>query len=69
MSTVNVAISASEPIPEPIPEPEPTQPPTTVFSVADSVVTVGGNTALSWMTTDADGCEASGAWSGVKDRS
>ena len=69
-STVNVAIRVPEPVPEPTPEPEPvpesTPPPTIAFSAADSVVIAGDTAALSWTTTAADVCEASGGWSGAK---
>lgn len=40
--------------------------PTATLTPASSTVVVGGSTTLTWSSTDATGCTASGAWSGVK---
>lgn len=57
-----------DPTPEPDPAPEPTpQPdpqPTVNLSAASSLVNRGGSTTLSWTTTNATACTASGGWSG-----
>lgn len=67
-ATVWIAVSSAdaEPEPEPALEPEPTAPPTLALSVADYTLASGGSTTLSWTTTDADSCSASGGWSGSK---
>jgi len=41
--------------------------PTATLSVSDSSVTLGGEVTLSWTSTDATSCTASGDWSGTLD--
>ena len=40
--------------------------PTLTFSASSSSVTTGGSVTLSWQSTNADSCEASGGWSGSR---
>jgi uncharacterized repeat protein (TIGR03803 family) len=42
-------------------------PPTVKISLSTTSITVGGSTSLSWSSTLADTCEASGNWSGQQD--
>ena len=48
--------------------PPPTSPPVPVvtLSASPTSVTAGGTTALTWSSTDATSCAASGAWSGTR---
>jgi len=43
--------------------------PTLSFTAAETTVASGGSTTLSWTASDADGCTASGAWSGTRSTS
>jgi len=52
----SVTVTATAPAPEP----------TVDLQAADLVVNDGGSTQLSWSSTDADGCSASGGWSGSR---
>lgn len=61
-----IVMPASEPEPVPEPDPEPAPTPTLSFTAADSSIVSGGATTLSWSTTDATSCAASGGWSGSK---
>ncbi len=40
--------------------------PTLTFSVSPTSITSGNSASLTWLTTNADSCAASGAWSGAK---
>lgn len=53
-----------EPQPDPVPEPEPVRQPTVTLAASVSEIAAGGSTTLSWSSTDADGCQATGGWSG-----
>jgi hypothetical protein len=55
--TVNVSTS---------PAPEPAPSPTVTLSADPTSVASGGASTLRWSATNATGCQASGAWSGVK---
>jgi uncharacterized repeat protein (TIGR03803 family) len=44
-------------------------PPTVNISVSPTSITVGGSTSLTWSSTNANTCQASGAWSGQQDTS
>ena len=71
----NATIATPEPpvaTPEtpPYPETPPSPATPTVSLEADSTaVTSGGNFTLSWSSTDATSCEASGSWTGTLDPS
>ena len=56
------------PPPEPPPPPPPPPPPipTLIFTADPTVIELGSTTTLTWSTTDADSCAASGDWSGNK---
>lgn len=41
-------------------------PPTVIILTSPSQITSGGNTALTWTTTNATDCTASGSWSGTQ---
>lgn len=55
---------ASEPEPPPQ-EPEPAPAPTLAFDASATQVASGASATLSWTTSDADQCTASGGWSGT----
>ena len=46
--------------------PPPPPPPTVVLSVQPTAITAGQSATLTWSTTSADTCTASGAWSGTQ---
>ncbi len=55
------------PTPTPTPTPAPTPTPLTVtFSASVSSVTIGQTTKLTWSSTGAKSCNATGAWSGAQ---
>jgi hypothetical protein len=47
-----------------IPPPPPA--PTVTLSASPAAITTGGNSTLTWASTDATGCTASGGWAGAK---
>ena len=54
-----------DPDPDPQPDPDPNVPePTVSLSANDLSPAVGGSVTLSWSSTDANSCSASGGWSG-----
>ncbi len=55
-----------EPAPVPDPEPEPVPAPTISFSSDRSTVNAGDIVRLSWSTSNASSCSASGAWGGSR---
>lgn len=56
-----------EPVVTPPPPPLPPTPaPSVSISASASTIDAGQNVTLTWNTTDADSCSASGAWSGPK---
>ena len=57
--TLNVFVSTADSAPSP-------QSPTLSFNASAASVANGGSTTLSWSSTDADNCAASGGWSGAK---
>ncbi len=59
---------AAEPPPDPAPDPgAPSGPePTVSLEAADKVVDDGASTQLSWTSSNADSCNASGSWSGPR---
>ena len=63
--TRRVSVSLVESTPEPLPE----SPPTVSLSVDQASVNVGSSVTLSWSSTDATACSASGGWSGEVARS
>lgn len=54
------------PDPTPTPSPSPSQGPTVSLSASPTSVAVGGSSTLSWSTSNATDCTASGAWAGSK---
>lgn len=54
------------PDPTPSPSPTPTPSPTLSFSAAAATVATNGSTVLTWSTSNATACSASGAWSGSR---
>lgn len=65
-----IAIIATLGPPSPTPETPPSPATPTVSLEADSTaVTSGDNFTLSWSSTDATSCEASGSWTGTLDPS
>ncbi len=68
-ATVEVSVDAgdvTEPAPAPDPAPEPAPAPTLTLSASEPVVASGDTAELSWTSTDADICSASGGWTGDK---
>ena len=63
-------IVSTQPIPAPTgttaPPPPAATPPTVTLAAQPASVTSGGTTALTWSTTNADSCTASGGWSGSR---
>jgi hypothetical protein len=53
-----------EPVIEPTPLPEPAPTPTLQLSINETEVEEGAMVTLNWQASNADSCEASGAWSG-----
>jgi lysophospholipase L1-like esterase len=62
-ATATVQVTVTEPPPPPPPEP------TLTFTASDATVPSGGAVQLSWSSTDASSCTASGSWSGAKESS
>ncbi len=58
-----------EPDPVPEPDPDPVPVPTVSLQAADLVVADGTATQLSWSSSNADSCSASGGWSGARETS
>ncbi|MEK7511297.1 MAG: peptidoglycan-binding protein [Patescibacteria group bacterium] len=61
--SVSVEVSATVVEPE-----EEIEAPTLTFSADKSVVDAGGSVKLSWRSSDADSCTATGDWTGQKDK-
>ena len=59
-------ISGSTPSPTPPPAPAPTPAPTVTFAAAPATVVSGSAATLTWSSTNATSCTASGGWSGSK---
>jgi len=59
----SVSVTVSEPAPPPAPEP------TVSLDAADSLIDAGASTTLSWSSSNADSCSASGGWSGSRSTS
>ena len=59
-------VDEPEPVIEPVPEPVPAPAPTLTFRVEEREVTSGGFTVLTWTTTGAQECLASGGWTGTR---
>ena len=57
---------APSPEPQPEPEPSPAPAPTVSLRVLDPVIDDGGSAALSWSSSHAESCTASGGWSGAR---
>ena len=49
--------------------PAPADPPVVSINLADNQIDTGDSTTLSWSTSNADSCSASGAWSGARNSS
>jgi hypothetical protein len=72
----SLVLTVEDPAPEPVPEPasapepeptpEPVSEPSVTFSTDQREVRVDELATLSWSSTDADSCQASGDWSGQK---
>lgn len=58
-----------EPEPEPLPEPEPAPMPDVSLSATPDSITAGETTTLHWSASNAEWCNAGGAWSGPQDMS
>lgn len=68
-ATAPAPAPAPAPSPDPAgpqPDPQPVPGPTVSLQAADEVVDDGASTQLDWTSTDADGCDASGGWSGPR---
>lgn len=65
---VSLVPTGTNPTPPPAPPPPPPPPstPTLLFTASSTLLTVGQSTTLSWSSTNATGCSASGGWSGTK---
>jgi plastocyanin len=57
---------APEPEPAPVPEPEPVPAPEISFNADRTSVDAGDSVQLSWTTSNASACSASGAWGGSR---
>ncbi len=69
IATVEVSVDTGdvvEPAPTPEPTPEPAPAPTLTLSASEPVVASGDTVDLSWTSTHADVCSASGGWTGDK---
>jgi hypothetical protein len=53
-----------DPDPDPVPDPEPEPEPTVALSANSTLIDAGGTATLSWSSSDASQCTASGGWSG-----
>jgi len=58
-------VTPTNPSPTPTPTPTPTSP-TLTFTAAQTSLNYNGSTTLSWNSTNASSCTASGGWSGTK---
>lgn len=54
------------PDPDPLPEPEPVPAPTVDLAVDSNAIVAGGSVELSWSSSNASACTASGGWSGAR---
>ena len=64
--SVSVAVSTTDPDPDPDPDPQPEPEPTVSLAVNPTAIQSGEAATLSWSSTNATGCSASGSWSGSK---
>ena len=64
-ATTNVAVSAPVVAPAPPPVTPPTPLPAVALTAAPTIVAPGGTSLLTWTSTNATACTASGGWSGA----